>query len=296
MSEHNLTRNPTRGFLKDQFKIFYLKDKQTAEFEFHSHGFHKVIVFLQGDVQYQVEGIIYDLEPWDLLMISEGEIHRPVIGTALEYERLIVWIHEETLNKLSLEGDSLNQCFEQVKLDNNHRISSIHQLDPAMKPLLMALMGTTQDKGYGSTPLKQALLVQFMVHINRIMPMRHQASTSNRQPIDPRIPVVLEYINNNLSEDLSIESLSKVCYLSRYYLMHQFKSQTGFALHQYIQTKRLDLANQLIRQGQSYTESAYAVGFKDYSSFLRAYKKQFKLSPKHYHKKSHFDTPISDIE
>jgi AraC-like DNA-binding protein/quercetin dioxygenase-like cupin family protein len=294
MPDHLLSQ--TRGFLKDQFRIFYLKDKQAADFEFHSHGFHKAIVFLQGDVQYHVEGITYDLEQWDLLLISEGEIHRPVINNDTEYERLILWIHEETLKKLSLEGDAMSHCFEQVKLDKDHRISRIHQLDPDMKPLVMALMAATRDSGFGNIPLRQALVVQWMVHINRLMPLRHKASTPYRQPLDPRIPAVLEYINDNLSEDLSIHNLSNVCYLSRYYLMHQFKSQTGFTLHQYIQTKRLDLANQLIRQGKSYTESAYAVGFKDYSSFLRAYKKQFKASPKHYHKKSHFDLPSKEQE
>ena len=44
----------------------------------------------------------------------------------------------------------------------------------------------------------------------------------------------LKYINNNLSQDLSVELICKEFFISKYYLMHKFKNETGYTLHNYI--------------------------------------------------------------
>ena len=64
--------------------------------------------------------------------------------------------------------------------------------------------------------------------------------------------------------------------------MHKFKACTGYTLHNYINNKRLIKANELIRNGISMSEAAQQCGFNDYSSFVRAFKRQFGLSPKNY--------------
>jgi AraC-like DNA-binding protein len=72
--------------------------------------------------------------------------------------------------------------------------------------------------------------------------------------------------------------------MSKYHLMHKFKSQTGYTIHSYILQKRLMMANTLIKSGRSITEACTECGFGDYSSFVRAFKKMYGQSPKKHHK------------
>ena len=57
------------------------------------------------------------------------------------------------------------------------------------------------------------------------------------------------------------------------------RAQTGYTLHSYILQKRLLLARTLIQQGISITTACTQSGFGDYTTFSRAYKKQFHVTP-----------------
>ena len=79
---------------------------------------------------------------------------------------------------------------------------------------------------------------------------------------------------------LSVDGLAGRFYLSRYYLMHRFKAVTGYSLHQYITQKRLLWAGELLRQGTPVMKAAELAGFRDYSTFLRAFQSTFHVSPR----------------
>ena len=94
----------------------------------------------------------------------------------------------------------------------------------------------------------------------------------------------VRYIAAHLEEELSVEALASRFYLSRYYLMHRFKAITGYTVHQYISQKRLLRAGELIRAGTPVMKAAEAVGFREYSTFLRAFQNTFHVSPREFHK------------
>ena len=98
--------------------------------------------------------------------------------------------------------------------------------------------------------------------------------------VDPKMEEVLRYIGEHLEEDLSVDALANRFYLSRYYLMHRFKAVTGYTLHQYISQKRLLRAGELIRAGVPVMKAAEQAGFTEYSTFLRAFRSTFHMSPK----------------
>ena len=100
--------------------------------------------------------------------------------------------------------------------------------------------------------------------------------------VDPKVEEILRYIAAHLEEELSVDLLAKKFFISRYYLMHRFKDVTGYTVHQYISQKRLLRAGEMIRQGVSVTKAAEQVGFSDYSTFLRAFRKTFHMSPKEF--------------
>ena len=82
-----------------------------------------------------------------------------------------------------------------------------------------------------------------------------------------------------LGKDLSIDSIADRFYLSKYHMMRIFKSETGYSVHRYISEKRILLARNLIMSGMPSTTACLECGFKDYSSFSRAFKNQLGILP-----------------
>ncbi|MBO5907727.1 MAG: helix-turn-helix domain-containing protein [Clostridia bacterium] len=84
---------------------------------------------------------------------------------------------------------------------------------------------------------------------------------------------IIGYVDENLTENLSLDTLSRVFFVSKYHLCRAFKAYHGISVHSYIIKKRVLLAKRLIEEGEAPSSVAYKVGFGDYSAFYRAYRK-----------------------
>lgn len=121
------------------------------------------------------------------------------------------------------------------------------------------------------------------IYINRIFLCQKTIKDSANLRYDKQIEEILRYINQNLTGNLSNERLAEQFYLSKYHLMHKFKKETGYTLHNYIEQKRLSSASDAIRKGTPVMKAAKDSGFMDYSTFLRAFRKKYGMSPKDYY-------------
>lgn len=284
MKEENDVLKTKRGYLKEDFKLFHLKDKKNLKFEFHYHDFNKIIIFISGEVTYLIEGKAYKLKPWDILMVSSSEIHKPLIDPSGTYERIVIWVNPAFFKKHNNVECNLLTCFE---LASNQKFN-LMRLNPELlsdvKYTLSQLEHAYKSIEFGSHILKNSIFLQFVVYLNRLFLGDSNNKELNDIEYDENIGAILNYINKNLSEDLSIENLSSKFYMSKYYLMHKFKKQTGYTIHNYIVQKRLLMANSLIKKGKAVTEVYIECGFGDYSNFVRGFKKMFGLSPKKHYK------------
>lgn len=74
------------GYLTTDFKMFHLKDEEMRSFHYHYHDFHKILILLNGDVTYCIEGRSYDLKKNDIVLVHAGEVHKPVIHSDAVYD------------------------------------------------------------------------------------------------------------------------------------------------------------------------------------------------------------------
>lgn len=273
-----------RGYLKRDFEFFHLKDKKDLKFEFHYHDFNKIIIFISGKVTYLIEGKAYKLKPWDILLVSSNDIHKTLIDSTETYERIVIWVNPAFILKHNNAECNLLTCFELASAQK----FNLMRLNPEslnnIKNILSELGDACKSREFGSKILKNSFLLQLMVYFNRLF-----LGTTNNTKLfdieyDETIGAILHYINENLSEDLSIDNLASRFYTSKYYLMHKFKKQIGYTIHSYVLQKRLIMANSLIKNGKSNTEVYVECGFGDYSNFVRAFKKMYGLPPKKYYK------------
>lgn len=266
-----------RGYLRDDYRIFHLTDRARRSFAFHYHDFYKVLVLLQGRVNYCVEGRSFSLEPNDVVLISEGELHHPEVLDDSPYERIILYLSPEFLRRYQEEADLL-RCFREAR---EHGSNVLRLPEGERSRLLQAVQELVRvSEGFGGALYRRAKLLEFLILLNRAVTDRDTRYIPQQPQSDGRIMPVLQYINQNLSQPMTVESLSQQFYISRYHLMHLFRSETGYTLLGYITEKRLHLSRQLLRQGRSVTQACYEAGFTNYSSFLRAFKKRYGALPR----------------
>lgn len=274
-----MTQEKRIGYLNQKFKLFHLKDKTSKEFDFHYHDFDKIIIFLKGNVTYFIEGKAYYLKPWDILLVNHHDIHKPTIDSSKEYERIILWIDNDYITSQNDLSADITTCF---KLADERSINLIRldtKFQSRLKTIIKELELSLHSDEFGSNLMSQALFIQFMVYLNRIFLGSLYLTSDDSLKYDKQIEKILNYINENVTNELSIEDLSEKFYISKYYLMHKFKKETGFTLHNYILQKRLMLSYRLIQEGLPILKACEQSGFKDYSSYLRAFKKLFGKTP-----------------
>lgn len=284
MNSNNHVLNIKRGYLKEDFIFFHLKEKKQMEFEFHYHDFNKIVIFISGKVTYLIEGKAYELKPWDILFVSSNEVHKPLIDPKETYERIVIWINSKFLEKHNTEGNNLMTCFELASSQKCSLLRLSPELLISIKNTMSQLEAAYKDNEFGNYVLKNALFLQIMVYLNRLALRNENNSRNSDIKYDENIDNILNYINTNLNSDLSLDKLSDKFYMSKYYLMHKFKKYTGYTIYNYIMQKRIIMANNLIKGGKPITEACFECGFGDYSSFLKAFKKIFGTSPKQYYK------------
>lgn len=269
-SQYNLEKT---GYLKEDFRLFHINDQTKKDFSYHYHDFHKIIVFISGKVTYHIEGKAYHLKPRDILLVSQGAIHKPEIDPSVPYERYIFWIRDD------LSCQELNTCFQKANDRSFNLVRADSALQERLKDLLPEIEQTLQNKHFGDTVLRNALFTQFMIYINQIFLRTSSSPDKKTYSSDTQVEQLLKYINRNLSENLSIDQLANRFFFSKYHMMRKFKNETGYTIHNYITSKRLLMARSLISQGMPVMKAAQASGFHDYTTFVRAYKKQFGKAP-----------------
>ncbi|OCB01128.1 AraC family transcriptional regulator [Clostridium beijerinckii] len=274
------------GYLNNDFQLFHLKDKKNQEFEFHYHDFNKIIIFLSGKVTYLIEGKAYNLKPWDILLVNNHDVHKPIIDSSEIYERIIIWANSDFIENHNYENCDLSTCFRLANEKSFNLIRLNSKFQDNIKFIIDSLMTSFNSKDFGSKLLSNSLFIQLLVYLNRVHLNNMYINDEASLKYDKQIEKILKYINNNLSENLSTETLSQKFYISKYYLMHKFKKETGYTLHNYVNQKRLLMAKDFISSGEQITKAYLQCGFNDYTCFLRSFKNLFKKSPSEFSPKT----------
>lgn len=270
---------PKTGYIKSDFKLFYLQESTEKDFSFHYHDFHKILIFLNGNVGYAVEGRSYDLRPCDIVLVKAGELHRPIIRDTHPYERIILYLSPAFLNPENQEGFDLNLIFQAAADTGSNLISVSSSAHNSLNWHIRQMKDALTPDAYAAPVYQRAAVLSFLIWLNRTQKdgsIRYRdAAVSNRLILQ-----MLDDINANITSELSIDGLADKYHLNRSYLMHLFKAQTGFTILNYITEKRLFLAKQSIQNGMPVTHACFSSGFTDYSGFYRAFRSRFGVPPK----------------
>ena len=234
-----------RGYLNSEFRLFHLTDRETHEVEYHYHDFDKITIFIKGKVTYMVEGKSYDLLPYDIVLVKHNDIHRLTVDNSEVYERIIVYISPNFMNAYQTADYDLSYCFQKAEEEHSNvlRIPSLEK--SSLFRSITRLEHSFSDEGYAAGLYRQVLFLEFMIHLNRAV-QKNRLEYLDTNDCNMKIVDILYYINEHITDDLTIDHIADTFYVSKYYMMRLFKQETGYTIGTYIAQKRLLLAKELL--------------------------------------------------
>lgn len=200
------------------------------------------------------------------------------------YPLTVNWIQisPELMKKCSTEGTDILFSFE-VNTEPVAKIRGRSEILMLLKSLTAQLSGIMEDKeGYAMDLLEESAIKMFLALVIRtcVQSDRYRVRNGSHLALDD----VFRYIHSHLTEEITLEHLERVFFVSRQHLIRQFKIHTGQTVHQYIIKARLDRCRNLIEQGYSITEVYRMGGFGSYNHFFRAFKQEYHMTPKEYYR------------
>lgn len=244
------------------------------ETSLHTHDICEIYCIFKGGGNYIVEGAKHKFEYGKLILMRPGEFHRPEHTTDDPYDRLSMHFKPDIVDFFDPDRRLLDPFYKRkLGKDNvyNHSVIASTRIYDIFRSMDM-----NKGKEYTDIIQFRVLLYSLLVEINNLFNMNLYDTNYNKSK---HISEIIEYINKHLSSQLSVKIICDRFFISSSQLNRNFLSYTGSSVWEYITTKRLIHAKKYIQEGMGATEAAKVSGFGDYSSFYKAYKKKYGVTP-----------------
>ena len=269
------------SMISNDFELFYYNDKNITPLKEHHHNYYEFYFFLGGAVSITIKGNSYPLQKGDMVLLSPGVKHYITIhNPEISYQRFVFWITEEFARNLQQLSEDYGYLLQYTKENQQY----IFHLDTitfnTIQSKLFLLSDELHFNHFGKATKISLAVKDLILHLNRaVYEMLNPLVSTEQRGLYEKL---IDYINQHIEEDLSLEQLAKLFFVNKYHIAHLFKEKNGLPVHQYIIKKRLTLCKEALLNNEEITEICLLCGFSDYSSFYRAFKKEYGLSPKQY--------------
>lgn len=252
-----------------------------SNIHFHSHAFYEILCCHNTcGAEYLVNSERYKLQKGDIIFVPPGISHRPLLPDNLPqpYSRDVLWISEAFMSYVRTLFPHLSaDMFSKAALFRSSGTHWEYICDLFRKGVVEA--ERAED---GWEAIIYANTMTILAHLNRAsLDMRATAMRAEKPELLDR---VLAYVEIHLSEKLTLADVAHQFYVSESTITQTFRKKMGVSFYRCVTQRRLVSAKVLIEQGVAMESVAESVGFSDYSSFFRAFKQEFGISPRQYRK------------
>ncbi len=260
---------------------FYLKLNKDDSWRMDRPHFHEDVEFLLpvscGDEMF-VENDVYPLQPGVMFVMPDATLHKTLAHSS--YERYVLHISTPVLSRLStsqtnfLEQINKAEYIIQLGDSTSYFIELLQKLERAHE---------SHGNGFGEDLEQVILLMTFLIEALSLTNKRKKSEKSiGLESHSLQIDQVLSYLQEHMSEKITLDLIADRFYVSKFHLSHCFKRATGFSIMEYLISSRILKARQLLREGMRVQDVGEAVGFQSNEHFIRTFSAITGTSPKQY--------------
>lgn len=255
--------------------LHHAKDKNPVggDFELHVHRDYEVLCFVSGNVSYLVEGREYTMRPGCIMLMRPAEIHKLVVNGKGEYERYVLNFHGDILREIGI-SDEMMRAFTDRELGEKNRYLSSEFLSFDTVGFFRQLIEECAD--FDPRQVILANLGALLCAVNHAFLKKDSVDVSGEDTLGREL---IAYVNENLTSQITLQSVSEHIHMSPSQVNRVFRSLTGTSVYDYILSKRLVMVREMMANGEGAVTASQKCGFGDYSSFYRLYKKRVGRAP-----------------
>lgn len=258
--------------IKGGFFVHHRKENLSTTAHLHYHDAYELYYLLDGERNYLTHNKLYPLEA-DWITLTRPHVIHGTNGTS--YERLLISFSEEFLSNYF--SPSIIKTFSKV-FSVDAIPPQITSTKPQIKELFLAITQDQNKNDLEMTALHLGTLLLLLYESIKQLPSDYSNSTLSLPMQD-----ILEYISNHMSTIKNLQQVADHFFVSKYYLSHQFKDNTGFTFVEFLTKVKISRALHLLKHtNYSIAEIANACGFETPTYFGVVFKKKLHMTPLQY--------------
>ncbi len=264
-------------FVDSHRDVSYANDKLNL----HSHDFYEVLYCKSNSgIQYLVGTERYRLQRGDIVFVPPGVGHRPILEAKMAepYRREVLWMSPEFVREITpmFEGSA-------PKWEKHHALlRTAGTRWEVLGDYFDMGVKEAEQRAYGWQAVLCGNTIQLLVMLERALKDRGNASFGAEKP--ELLDEVMNYMEANLGEKITLEDVAKRFWVSESTISQTFRKKMDVSFHHFLTQRRLIAAKSMILDGVAMDEVSERVGFAEYSTFYRAFKQEYGISPRQYQK------------
>lgn len=247
--------------------IAFSKDEGDWKSIMHTHHFTELLFVVSGEGSFSFNQEQSPLRRGDLVIIPPYTEHteRSSQNHPLEYYVL-------GIDGISFLSQKDREC-AQVFCNFEH--------DPSIHELFRQMLYEIRTAQYGSQTICQHLLEILILKIIRSQQLIPVSINSIR--MTKECAQIKEYLDSNYAEHITLDTLTGLTHMNKYYMVHSFTKYAGLSPIQYLNKTRLKRAQHLLKNtNYSISDIASSTGFSSQSYFTQIFRKNFNMTPVKY--------------
>ena len=246
----------------------------------HAHKAYEFYYLVSGNVTYTVSDKRYKVEPGSIVIINAYVLHKVDIKPTANYERYV--LECPVVNVPIINGiNPLNRFFNTNAFIN---VIPREYVEKSNALEILKRMESEYDPNdeYNNHILSSNIIL-YIIELAKIIDSEQRIKYNFVKDLNKNSDInnsVIQIINDNVKNKISVDLIAKKLNFSRSYLQHIFKDGVGVSISEYILIQKMQTANFLLEEGKLLKEVASELGYKYYPTFFTAYKKFYGFCPK----------------
>ncbi|MFR7592935.1 MAG: AraC family transcriptional regulator [Longibaculum sp.] len=276
----DISKNDYFDFQSRLLYVTYSKYEGDWNSLMHFHPFSEIFYVLSGKGKFTVENNVFDVKSDDMIIVNPNIYHHEDSSGDDPLEYVVLGVEDLTFGLNEEDNLFLYQSFEK----NN-----------SVQYYISQLLMESENKAIGYEMVCQKLFDLFLLYVIRQMRL-NLSSNPLIQPIKREIRMISYYIDQNYSDNITLESLAEYMKMNKYYMAHEFKRCMGVSPINYLIERRIKECKSLLTTTSlSIAEISETVGFSSQSYFSQMFKKNTGMTPKQYRDSFVFENQSEEL-